>query len=37
MPVKIGPGQMQLAVTPCLPNSTAMLLVSPTTPALVAV
>ena len=36
MPVSIGPGQMQLTVIPCRPSSTAMLLVSPTTPALVA-
>ena len=31
-----GPGQMQLTVMPCRPSSTAMLLVSPTTPAFVA-
>ena len=32
MPVMIGPGQMQLAVMPSLPNSTAMARVSPITP-----
>ena len=37
MPVRIGPGQMQLTVIPWRPSSTAKLFVSPTTPALVAV
>ena len=36
MPVRIGPGQMQLTVTPCRPSSTAKLFVNPTTPAFVA-
>ena len=37
MPVWIGPGQMQLTVTPVRPSSTARLLVRPITPCLLAV
>ena len=37
MPVRMGPGQMQLTVMPSLPSSTASERVRPTTPCLAAV